>query len=168
MEGVGVAANIIAIVDLSLKISTLCLQYSKEVTSARADIARLNNQVEHLAGALRATQRLVESPSGASLSVSQALAASFRSCISDLEQAERKLDPSPVRTVMRRYGLRALKWPFKSKEIDQLLASLQRHEKAILLGLQVDQTYAHKPFLTATTDMLPGLYSSIYKRGSIE
>ncbi|KAJ1322838.1 hypothetical protein MN608_11684 [Microdochium nivale] len=41
---------------------------------------------------------------------------------------------------MRRFGLRSLKWPFGSKEVDQLLASLERHERTILLGLQIDQT----------------------------
>ncbi|KAM0339924.1 hypothetical protein ACHAPU_010757 [Fusarium lateritium] len=140
MEGLGVAASIIAVVDLSVKVTTLCLQYSKEVSSAREDVERLRNQVEHLATTMRATQRLVQGDKGASLSTSQALVNSFRRCISDLERAEKKLDPDSPRNRMRRYGLRALKWPFKSKEIDQLLANLDRHEKTILLGLQVDQT----------------------------
>ncbi|KAF5673917.1 kinesin light chain 3 [Fusarium heterosporum] len=140
MEGIGVAANIIAVVDISLKVMTLCLQYSKEVSSARVDIERLHNQVGHLATTMRATQHLVEGDKGASLSTSQGLFGSFRSCISDLEQLEKKLDPNSVRSVMRRYGIRAIKWPFKSKEVDQLLANLDRHEKTILLGLQVDQT----------------------------
>jgi hypothetical protein len=75
---------------------------------------------------------------------SQGLAGSFRSCMADLERLEKKLAPNPVRTAMRRYGVRALKWPFTSKDVDQLLAGLERHEKNMLLGLQVDQTYAHR------------------------
>lgn len=144
MEGLGVAASIIAVVDLSAKVATLCFQYSKDVSSARADIERLRSQVEHLATTLRATQRLVEGSKGHSLSISQGLVSSFRSCIADLERLEKRLDPNPVRTAMRRYGLRALKWPFDSKEVDQFLAGLDRHEKTIFLGLQVDQTYAHR------------------------
>ncbi|KAL3587549.1 hypothetical protein FPOAC2_13446 [Fusarium poae] len=140
MEGLGVAANIIAVIDLSAKVATLCFQYSKDVSSARADIERLRNQVEHLGTALRATQCLVEGTKSLSLSISKGLVGSFRSCIADLERLEKKLDPNPVRTAMRRYGIRALKWPFNSKEVDQLLAGLDRHEKTILLGLQVDQT----------------------------
>ncbi|KAF4970220.1 hypothetical protein FSARC_2685 [Fusarium sarcochroum] len=140
MEGLGVAANLIAVVDLSTKVATLCFQYSRDVSSARADIQRLRDQVEHLATTLRATRRLVEGTKGQSLSTSQELAGSFRSCMADLERLEKKLDPNPVRTAMRRYGIRALKWPFSSKEVDQLLAGLDRHEKTILLGLQVDQT----------------------------
>jgi hypothetical protein len=144
MEGIGIAANIIAVVDLSAKVATLCFQYSKDVSSAREDIDRLRKQVEHLAAALRATQRLVEGTKGLSLSTSQELVGSFRSCIVDLGRLEKKLDPSPLRTTMRRYGIRALKWPFNSKEVDQLLASLDRYERTILLGLQVDQTCAHR------------------------
>ncbi|RGP69012.1 kinesin light chain 3 [Fusarium sporotrichioides] len=140
MEGLGVAASIIAVVDLSTKVATLCSQYSKDVSSARADIERIRQQVEQLTTALQATQRLVEGNKGSSLSASQGLLGSFRSCIADLERLEKKLDPNPIRTAMRRYGIRALKWPFNRKEVDQLLAGLDRHEKTILLGLQVDQT----------------------------
>jgi hypothetical protein len=93
---------------------------------------------------LQATQRLVERTKGLSLSTSRGLLGSLRSCMADLERVEKKLDPSPVRTAMRRYGFRALKWPFNSKEVDQLLVSLDRHERTILLGLEVDQTYAHR------------------------
>jgi hypothetical protein len=143
MEGVGVAANIIAVVDLSAKVATLCLQYSKEVSSARADIERLHTQVEHLATTLQATRRLVEGTKGQSLPTSQGLVSSFRNCIADLEQLEKKLGPNPARTAMRRFGFRALKWPFNSKEVDQLLTSLDRHETTILLGLQIDQTCEH-------------------------
>ncbi|KAJ4175527.1 hypothetical protein NW767_014659 [Fusarium falciforme] len=143
MEGLGVAANIIAVVDLSAKVATLCLQYSKEVSSARADIERLRTQVEHLAITLQAAQRLVEGTKGQSLLTSQELVDSFRNCIADLERLEKKLGPNAARPRMRRFGFRALKWPFNSKEIDQLLASLDRHEKTMLLGLQIDQTCAH-------------------------
>ncbi|RGP63231.1 kinesin light chain 3 [Fusarium longipes] len=140
MEALGVVANIIAVVDLSTKVATLCFQYSKDVSGARADIERLRSQVEHLANVLRATQRLLEGTQGLSLPTSQGLADSFHSCMTDLKRLEKKLQPNRVRTKMRRYGLRAFKWPFNSKEVNQLLADLERHEKSILLGLQVDQT----------------------------
>ncbi|KAF6810671.1 Kinesin light chain 5 [Colletotrichum plurivorum] len=142
MEGLGVAANVIAVVDLSAKVAALCFQYSKEVAGARGDIQRLRTQVEHLGTAVRGTQRLVEGIKGRSLLISQELVDSIHECIADLERLEKKLDPKPARTMMRRLGLRALKWPFDSKEVDQVLSSLERHEKTILLGLQIDQTSA--------------------------
>ncbi|KAF9761682.1 hypothetical protein IL306_003749 [Fusarium sp. DS 682] len=140
MEGLGVASSIIAVAELSAKVGKLCLQYSKDVSSARADIERLRNQFEHLEKALLATQRLVKKTKDASLPLSHELRGSFQSCFDDLQKVEKKLEPSHARTAMRRYGIRALKWPFDSKDVDQFLVRLERHEKTILLGLQVDQT----------------------------
>ncbi|XEU94717.1 hypothetical protein FSHL1_000001 [Fusarium sambucinum] len=124
MEGLGAAANIITVIDLSAKVATLCFQYCKDVCSAREDIERVRNQVDHLATALGAAKHLVEGTRSPSLPTSQHLS----------------LDPSGFRTTMRRYGGRALKWPFNNKEVNQLLDKLGRHERTILLGLQVDQT----------------------------
>ncbi|KAM6505253.1 hypothetical protein FSOLCH5_014486 [Fusarium solani] len=41
---------------------------------------------------------------------------------------------------MRRFGLRALKWPFDSKEVSDIVSNLERYERTITLGLQIDQT----------------------------
>lgn len=41
---------------------------------------------------------------------------------------------------MRRFGLRALKWPFSRMEMESVIANLERCEQTIMLGLQVDQT----------------------------
>lgn len=141
MEGLGVAANVMAIIDLSAKVATLCFQYSKEVANARADIQRLHAQVEHLGTALQASQRLMENEGSQSLFICQELVGSFCDCIAELGRLEQKLNPRTARNTMRRLGLRALKWPFNSKEVDRLLSNLERHEKTILLGLQIDQTF---------------------------
>ncbi|KAF6781498.1 vegetative incompatibility protein HET-E-1, partial [Colletotrichum sojae] len=93
MEGLGVAANVIAVVDLSAKVAELCFQYFKEVAGARGDIHRLRTQVEHLGTAVRGTQRLVEGIKGRSLLTSQELVDSIHECIADLERLEKKLDP---------------------------------------------------------------------------
>ncbi|KAM0332410.1 hypothetical protein ACHAQA_002690 [Verticillium albo-atrum] len=141
MEGLGVAANIIAVVEISAKVATLCVQYSTAVASARADIARLQTQVSQLGAVLQAAKRLTEGPKGQSLSVSQELTESLRECIAELQRLDEKLAPSTARKAMRRVGLRALKWPFTSKETRDIVDNLERYEKAISLGLQIDQTF---------------------------
>ncbi|KAM0269068.1 hypothetical protein ACHAQH_009824 [Verticillium albo-atrum] len=120
MEGLGVAANVIAVIDLSAKVATLCVQYAKEVAGARADIQRLQKQANQLGSALRAAQHVVEGSNSQSLFASQGLTGSFCECIVDLQRLENKLCPNPARTAMRRLGLRALKWPFNSKEVNQV------------------------------------------------
>ncbi|KAM0231792.1 hypothetical protein ACHAPO_008374 [Fusarium lateritium] len=167
MEGLGAAANIITVIDLSAKVATLCFQYCKDVCSAREDIERVRNQVDHLATALGAAKHLVEGTRSPSLPTSQQLVGSLRSCITDLERLGKKLDPSGFRTTMRRYGGRALKWPFNNKEVNQLLDKLGRHERTILLGLQVDQTksqlaihFAHDVYMKETGTSVFWVHSS--------
>ncbi|KAJ4128988.1 hypothetical protein NW768_007514 [Fusarium equiseti] len=140
MEAVGAVANIIAVVDLSAKVATLCYRYSQEVSSARADIERLRRQAEHLEVTLNAAKTLVERRNSSSFSISAAIIKAFDTCRTDLEYVLKRLDPNPLRTAMRRYGLRSLKWPFKSKEIDRLLTELKSYENTISVGLQLDQS----------------------------
>lgn len=48
MEGIGAAASIIAIVELSAKVASVILQYSKDVKNAGDDIHRLRKAVTDL------------------------------------------------------------------------------------------------------------------------
>ncbi|RYP47171.1 hypothetical protein DL768_006721 [Monosporascus sp. mg162] len=140
MEGLGIAANVIAVVDLSAKVATLCFQYSTAVAGARADVTRLQNQVNQLGVALRRAKQLVEGPNSRPLAASRELADTLQECIDELRRVQDKLEPGPARKAMRRFGLRALKWPFSSKDIESVVTNLKRCEQTILLGLQIDQT----------------------------
>jgi hypothetical protein len=53
---------------------------------------------------------------------------------------EAKLNPGKSRKIMSRIGLRALKWPFTSKQVDKIVSTLEGYEQAFTLALQVDQT----------------------------
>ncbi|KAJ4230714.1 hypothetical protein NW757_013979 [Fusarium falciforme] len=41
---------------------------------------------------------------------------------------------------MRRFGLRALRWPFDSKEVTGIISNLERYSQTIMWCLQIDQT----------------------------
>lgn len=41
---------------------------------------------------------------------------------------------------MSRFGIRALKWPFESSEIDSIVQSLDRNQDTISAALMVDNT----------------------------
>jgi hypothetical protein len=41
---------------------------------------------------------------------------------------------------MSRFGFRALKWPFTSKQVDKVVLNLEGYEQTFSLALQVDQT----------------------------
>ncbi|KAI3576689.1 hypothetical protein IWW34DRAFT_808545 [Fusarium oxysporum f. sp. albedinis] len=107
-EAVGLAASVIAIINLSAKVATLCLQYSTA-----------NHQ------ALATSRKLVDSLNG---------------CTSELTRLQSRQDPGKARKAMCRFGLRALKWPFDSKEVSGIVSNLDHYKQTIMLCLQVDQT----------------------------
>ena len=73
MEGLGVAANIIALVDLCAKVALFCYQYSLAVKDAKNDITRLQGEVKSLRDVLGEVQQLLDGPDSAKLSASQKL-----------------------------------------------------------------------------------------------
>ncbi|PNP76563.1 hypothetical protein FNYG_09982 [Fusarium nygamai] len=139
-EAVGLAASIIAIAELSAKVGKLCVQYSTAAGNARADITRLQARLKDLNVCLEAAQRLLDDPKNTALATSRSLIDSLNSCKIELEEIQDKLDPGSARKAMRRFGLRALKWPFDSKEISTVMSNLEHYKQTITLCLQVDQT----------------------------
>jgi hypothetical protein len=142
MEGVGAAANIIAVINLSAKVASLCFQYSSAVKNARSDVERLQGELERLETTLQGAQRLLESPNGKKLQTSQGLGNGLIDCFSQLSELqsrlEKKLNPGSARKAMSRIGFRALKWPFESKEIDRIIENLEQYRGTLSAGLAVD------------------------------
>ncbi|KAH7122204.1 hypothetical protein B0J13DRAFT_612415 [Dactylonectria estremocensis] len=140
MEAVGVAANVIAVVDISIKVASLCVQYAKDVKNAAADIERLKNEVANLEGVAKAVQKLLNNSNSAKLNESQELKNNLDDTRSRLETLHLRLTPRTSRKAMSKIGLRALKWPFQSKEVDDLVETLRRYAETIDRTLQVAQT----------------------------
>ncbi|RYP74430.1 hypothetical protein DL769_004007 [Monosporascus sp. CRB-8-3] len=139
-EAVGLAASVIAIVDLSAKVANLCLQYSAAVRNARADITCLRARLDDLGTSLQGIQHLLDGRNSPELTTSRKLVDSLDGCTSELGQLQSRLDPGKAHRAMRRFGLRALKWPFDSKEVSGIVSNLEHYKQTIMLCLQVDQT----------------------------
>jgi archaellum component FlaC len=137
MEGLGVAASVIAVVDISAKVISLCSQYAKDVKNAKSDIDRLAREITNLQTALEIVSRLLITYR--ELESSQQLAAGVKDSRSRLEDLHNKLEPRKGDRAMSRIGLRALKWPFQSRDVNQIVEELVRCSQAISLALQVDQ-----------------------------
>ena len=138
MEGLGVAASVVAVVDLSAEVAKLCIQYSLEVKDAKSDISRLYNEARNLEKVMKDVQGIIAG--GANLSASEKVRDAVIDCSTQLKTLEGKLDPGKTRKAMRRLGIRALKWPFQSKQVDKVIRELERCKGTILLAIQVDQT----------------------------
>ncbi|KAG7432247.1 Kinesin light chain [Fusarium oxysporum f. sp. raphani] len=139
-EAVGLTASVIAIIDLSAKVATLCLQYSTAVRNAKADITRLQTRLNDLGTSLEGVKELLDDRNNQALATSRKLVDSLDGCTSELAQLQSKLDPGKARQAMRHFGLRALKWPFNSKEVSGIVSNLDHYKQTIILCLQVDQT----------------------------
>ena len=140
MAELGLGANVIAVVDLSAKIASSCYQYSRDVKDAKADIERFEREIERVSKLLRHVQALLEGADETSLSTSDELKNALAECKMELQQLNALLDSGKGRKVMRKFGLRALKWPFKSREVDKAINSLGRSRATISDALQIDQT----------------------------
>ncbi|VUC26081.1 unnamed protein product [Clonostachys rosea] len=141
MEALGLAANIVAVVDISFKVVGWCAQYAQDVKSAKDDKIRLSREVSRLNLVLQNARDLINSPQGARLVGSKSLL----SATADSEGRLRQLDVFFASQQKTRgsgifTGSSALKWPFQSKEVTKIALELQRCCEAITSALEIDQT----------------------------
>jgi hypothetical protein len=139
MDGLSGAASVIAVVDISAKITSLCFQYLIAVKDAKNDIERLQRQVAKIGGILEKIKQLLDGRDKARLSTTSGLSDSLKECFRELEELNAELEPGKTRKAMSRLGVRVLKWPFTSKQVEKIVSSLERYEQAFALALQVDQ-----------------------------
>ncbi|KAF5120442.1 hypothetical protein E5D57_013796 [Metarhizium anisopliae] len=140
-EALGIAGSVIAVAELSAKVASLCLQYSKDVKHAKDDIDQVRRQANDLASASLAARQLLDGTNGANLRVSQSLQGAIQDGLSHLAGLHDTLSSKTARQVMHRLGVRSLKWPFQSADVEMIMHSLRRCKRTISFALQIDQTY---------------------------
>ena len=126
MEAVGVAASIIAVVEITAKVTSLCFKYSHAVKDAQKDILRLQKEVKSLKEVLKEVQQLLHDPNRAKLSASPKALASLDDCSSQLIALHDKLVPRKKHKYMSKLGFWDLKWPLESKEAEKIIGELER------------------------------------------
>lgn len=144
MEAIGIAASVLAIVELTAKIAAVCMEYSHAVKHAKVDINRLKDEVGSIAELLQTVEVLLQGPDKTQLSASQKLGDALQDCLLRLTELSEKLEPRKTRKVMSSFGIRALKWPFETKQVGRFISDLERYKQTISLALQVDQTYVYQ------------------------
>lgn len=140
MDGLSAATSVIAVIEVSAKVASLCFQYSIAVKDAKKDIERLQKKVVDINDLLGRVKLLLDGRDKTRLSATHDLADSLKHCFLRLAELEIQLDPQKTHNAMSRFGMRALKWPFTSKEVERIVVDLERYEQTFLLALQVDQT----------------------------
>ena len=141
MDGISGAASVIAVIDISAKIFELCQTYVSAVKEARKDIQRLRDAVTSLQDVMTDVRDLAEDPSSSIRSVFSHLSqhnGPVQQCERDLRRLMAQLEIGEGENKMRQFGLRALKWPFSSKDIDKRLQVINDHKSTFTLALTSD------------------------------
>jgi hypothetical protein len=140
MDGLSGAASVIAVIDVSAKITSICYQYSKAVKDAKVDIERVQRKADDITHTLEKLKQLLDSQDKTRLPSTHGLLDALSKCLQELEDVKAKLNSGKTRKTMSRIGFRALKWPFTSKQVDKIVSTLEGYEQTFMLALQVDQT----------------------------
>ncbi|KAF5853876.1 hypothetical protein GGP41_006653 [Bipolaris sorokiniana] len=138
MDGLSGAASVIAVIDISTKVASLCYQYSVEVKHAKGDIERLRSKVNDTKTVLEKLQQLEQN--SPQLSTTRKMVDSPKQCHKQLQGLKDQLEPGRSRKAMQRFGIRALKWPFTSKEVEKTVQNIESYQATFSLALQTDQT----------------------------
>jgi superfamily I DNA and RNA helicase len=128
MDGLSGAASVIAVIDISAKIVSLCFRYSMAVKDAKDDIERVQTKLSDIAHILEQIKQLLDSQDKTRVSTTQGLFSSLAQCLTKLKSLQVELEPGKTRKTMSRIGLRALKWPFTSKQVDKIVSNLEGYE----------------------------------------
>ncbi|CDM32991.1 unnamed protein product [Penicillium roqueforti FM164] len=140
MDLLSSAASVVAVIQLTGSLVKICGGYIQEVNNARDEINKLQRAISGVQGILQDLDKLLQSHSN-TLPASSRLVSNITDCLSDLRALEAKLDPGRGKTLMRKMGLRALKWPLKHTEMEAIVQNLERYKSSFNLSLQLDQTY---------------------------
>ena len=150
MDGLSAAASVLTVIQISGKVFDLCRTYYLEVRDAREDIKRLCDEVTALQDVLTNVADLAEAPGSAKLSIVGLLNqpdGPLQQCGIELQGLATKLELGQGKDMMKQFGLRALKWPFSSKDIDKAINAIGRYKAMFSLALTADQTCVEPLFV---------------------
>lgn len=126
MEPLSATASVIAVVQVAERVLTLCGKYALAVKDAKDDIGRLTREVEALHTVFKSVDEMIKDGIRTTLTLEpllEALVSPTGKCGADLEDLAIRLDTGKGRKLMSPLGLRAFKWPFKSKDITKIIGT---------------------------------------------
>lgn len=145
MDGLSSAASVIAVIQLAGSIVKICGRYIRGVKNARDEIFKLKQAVMGLVGVLQELEVLLQGPYSAKHFISQTLNGPVAECCSTLAALEVMIDPGKGKRVMKKFGLRAWKWPLECTEVDRIIQDIERYKSFFTLSLTIDQTCVLRP-----------------------
>lgn len=112
------------------------------VKNVNKDIERLWRKVSNIKGVLEKIKRLLDGRDKTLLLATYKLSDSLSNSVNEgflqLQELRVQLEPGKTHKTMSLFGIQALRWPFTSKEVEKLFASLEGYEQTYTLALQKD------------------------------
>ncbi|KAL8721438.1 MAG: hypothetical protein Q9225_001883 [Loekoesia sp. 1 TL-2023] len=142
MEGLGAAASVTALLQITAEVGKLCGKYMQEVRHAQKDIERLQSKVS----ALHEVLTRIHNESHSDMPT-----ATVQKCLEELRSIKERLEPKHRHIAMNRMGLRSLKWPFTSKEVG---AQVQELEEYLVIFSTILQLNIHEKVSGAEQELL--------------
>ncbi|CAF3616111.1 unnamed protein product [Fusarium graminearum] len=161
LEGLGIVANVIAVVDLSLKVISWCSKYAQDVKSSHDGRARLLQAAITLHYESEKIHDLL-SRKGSKLQASQRLDSVIGSSRIQLCELESQLSQKGNRP--------NLKWPMQKEKVEIAIQNIEKTTKTMLEMLQIDMAEilvtvddrAEAEEQRATIDQLPYVGDAVW------
>lgn len=141
MEPISLAGTLIAVLQITSSVISVCYNYRQGSKNASQEAIRISHELNSLKDVLESLLGFVEKsePNDASrMSTLELLAkpdGSLFACQTELEKLKMKLDPG---VGWRAVG-KALAWPLKEDQTQKALSSLERLKSTMQLALSADQ-----------------------------
>jgi hypothetical protein len=143
MDGLSVAASIIAVLQISESVISACYQYYKTAKGARKDILEVISMVKDLKSTLDTIRFLLDDDDGdvedARLPLLKSLEPSFTACEEAMRDVAQRLgielsselDAGTLKISRKKKAT----WPWKEKEVAKILQSIEKFKTIFILAL---------------------------------
>lgn len=135
-DGLGLAASIIAVIQLTTGVASLSYEYIGKATRAPEDISKLMDELKSLLEVLTVLQLAVQANPRST--VLQGLDDPLQKCMEEMIKLRIKLEPKKGLRWWEAVLVR-LKWPFEEKETSELILRIERLKSLFSLALNTNQ-----------------------------
>ena len=151
-EGLAVVTSVIAVLQISNAVLSVCYDYSAAAKGASWELPKLITEVEGIRNVLQNLEplarraELADPAAGTKLPALALLCKPngvLQSCFDDLRHLEEKIKPpgwSEGFGPKRKALVQACRWPFKEAQTKELLERIARFRGSLALAINTDQT----------------------------
>jgi hypothetical protein len=136
-DPLSVTASVFAILQISEAVLSRCWQYINDARSAKKDVMRTIDTISSLNGILSQLKGLAGNHADPRLPCLTALNThdgTLQACEAALKELDKGLGPAPATMNV----IKAMKWPFKAKDIENIVERIEKFKTTVILALGGD------------------------------